>query len=282
MNHQRIGILHPGQMGEYIAAMLLQGGNEVFWVSAGRSEKSRKRAETRGLKDLKTLTELCKKCSVIISVCPPAYARQVAKSVLDSSFSGIYLDANAISPAHSREIGTMLEEAEVNYVDGGIIGNPSWKKGRTSLYLSGNRASEVAACFPNSNLEVYDLGNEIGKASAMKMCYAAYTKGSTALLSSILALSEANRVRDSLENEWSRDGDSLADAAKLRATKVTAKAWRFAGEMDEIADTFAEANLPDGFHRAAAEIYQRLAHFKDFPVSPPLKEVLLALLKVQT
>ncbi|MCK7519679.1 MAG: DUF1932 domain-containing protein [Ignavibacteriales bacterium] len=48
---------------------------------------------------------------------------------------------------------------------------------------------------------------------------------------------------------------------------MTAKAWRFEGEMHEIASTFEGAGLPDGFHEAAAEIYHRMAGFKDSPAN---------------
>jgi 3-hydroxyisobutyrate dehydrogenase-like beta-hydroxyacid dehydrogenase len=279
MKQKNIGILHPGQMGEYIAAMLKQGGNEVFWVSEGRSDKSRKRSEKQGLQDARTLTELCQTCAIVFSVCPPVFAKDVAEQILKYSFKGIYVDANAINPERSVEIGKMMEKASIEYVDGGIIGNPAWHKGNTSLYLSGKRTPEIMTCFLESNLEVHSLGNEIGKASAIKMCYASYTKGSTALLCGILALSEAHGVLPALEHEWSRDGDKLGDTAKLRASRVTAKAWRFAGEMEEIADTFAGAGLPDGFHRAAAELYRRLSHYKDALKYPSVEEVLDSLLQ---
>ena len=70
-------------------------------------------------------------------------------------------------------------------------------------------------------------------------------------------------VRTELENEWARLAPDLAEEAEHRARRVTAKAWRFAGEMDEIASTFESADLHGGFHRAAREVFQRLAGFKD-------------------
>jgi 3-hydroxyisobutyrate dehydrogenase-like beta-hydroxyacid dehydrogenase len=171
----------------------------------------------------------------------------------------------------------MLNEAGVAFVDGGIIGGPAWKAGETWLYLSGERAAEVAACFVGGMLETAVIGPDIGKASALKMCYAAYSKGTTALLSAILATAEKLNVRAELENEWSRDGSDFAAQAQNQVRRVTAKAWRFAGEMEEIAATFAVAGLPDGFHLAAHDIYQRMAHFKDAPAVPELAEVLLSL-----
>ncbi|MDQ2691315.1 MAG: DUF1932 domain-containing protein [Chloroflexota bacterium] len=110
------------------------------------------------------------------------------------------------------------------------------------------------------------------------MCYAAYTKGTTALLSAILATAESLNVRGELYRLWEKDEEGFSEQVHRRVTRVTAKAWRFEGEMEEIASTFSEAGLPDGFHIAAAEIYHRMANFKDSNGVPPLDDVLKALL----
>ena len=111
------------------------------------------------------------------------------------------------------------------------------------------------------------------------MCFAAYTKGTTALLSAVLAAAEALDVRQELAQQWSRDGSDFAEQAAKRVSNATAKAWRFAGEMDEIAATFNTVGLPGEFHSAAANIYRRLADFKDSPSVPDLEQVLAALLQ---
>jgi hypothetical protein len=110
------------------------------------------------------------------------------------------------------------------------------------------------------------------------MCYAAYTKGTTALLAAVLATSEALGVREDLYRQWDRDEKGFSEQVNRRVARVTAKAWRFEGEMHEIASTFREAGLPDGFHLSAAEVYRRMANFKDAAETPPLEDVLKALL----
>jgi hypothetical protein len=110
------------------------------------------------------------------------------------------------------------------------------------------------------------------------MCYAAYTKGTTALLAGILGAAEGLGVREELEAQWSLNGSDFAAQASQRVKNSTTKAWRFAGEMEEVRATLEQAGLPGGFHAAAAEIYRRMAHFKGLSVLPPLKEVLVALL----
>jgi 3-hydroxyisobutyrate dehydrogenase-like beta-hydroxyacid dehydrogenase len=273
----KIGILHPGQMGISVAVSAQTSGNSVYWASQGRSELTRQRAEAYDLIDAGTLGELCSVCDVIISVCPPHAAEEVAIQVLSQGFKGLYLDANAISPQRAASIGERMSAGGAGFVDGGIIGGPAWEKGETWLYLSGKEASRVASCFRGGALETQVIGEQIGKASALKMCYASYTKGATALLCAVLATAEALQVREELGAQWARDWPELMGQAEGRARRVTAKAWRFAGEMDEIASTFEAAGLPGGFHAAAAEVYRRLAGFKDREEIPALEEVLAAL-----
>jgi 3-hydroxyisobutyrate dehydrogenase-like beta-hydroxyacid dehydrogenase len=280
MPSETIGILHPGTMGISVAASALRSGHQVCYASEERSDTTRARAAEQNLHDLGTLAELCKTCSIIISVCPPHAAEDVAQQVADHAFSGLYLDANAISPQKAIHIGEMLSSTGISFVDGGIIGGPAWTPGETWLYLSGKDAEtrRITDCFSAGPLEVSVIGEEIGKASAIKMCYAAYTKGTTALLSAILALAEANGVRSELSTQWERDESGFSQQAERRARRVTAKAWRFAGEMDEIAATFESAGLPGGFHTAAGEVYRRLVKFKDRKDVPALSEVIRALL----
>ena len=278
MQSRRLGILHPGNMGISIAASAQNSGCEVYWASEGRSQRTRQRAEEFHLTDAGTLAQLCQICPVVVSVCPPHAAEEVAAQVVAQGFTGLYVDANAISPRRAVRIGEMMVAAGVAFVDGGIIGGPAWEPGQTWLYLSGGRAQEVADCFSAGPLETDVIGEGIGRASALKMCYAAWTKGSTALLCAILATAEELDVWEELRRQWDRDWPDFAEQAANRARRVTAKAWRFAGEMDEISATFTAAGLPGGFHAAAADLYGRIAHFKDAPEVPALEEVLAALI----
>jgi len=277
MTKLKIGFLHPGAMGISLAASAQNSGHTVYWASAGRSTQTRARAAEHNLVEVQSLNELCETCSVIVSVCPPHAAEEVAMRTLEASFDRLYLDANAISPQRAKHIGRLMDEAGVKFIDGGIIGGPAWEPGKTWLYLSGEHAERVVDCFSEGPLETCIIGEEIGKASALKMCYAAYTKGTTALLCAILAAAEELGVRKDLERQWSRNGSDFADQTAARVKRATVKAWRFTGEMDEIAATFAGAGVPAGFHEAAGEIFRRLAHFKEEPERPSLTEVLEAL-----
>lgn len=275
----KIGIISPGAMGISVAATMQRSGFDVYWASAGRSGHSVARAQEHNLLDAQTVDSLCVTCEALVSVCPPHTAVSIAEDVLATGFTGVYLDANAIAPQKAVHIAKMMAAAGVVFVDGSIIGGPAWEPQRTWLYLSGEQAALVASFFAEGPLETAVIGDQIGQASALKMCFAAYTKGSTALLSMILAGAEAMGVRANLEEQWARGGSDFATQTQQRVRRVTAKAWRFEGEMHEIAATFANVGLPAGFHEAAANIYQRLAYFKEADTPPELKEVLTSLLR---
>jgi 3-hydroxyisobutyrate dehydrogenase-like beta-hydroxyacid dehydrogenase len=264
-------------MGVSIAASAQRSGCAVYWASAGRSAATRARAEQQGLTDVGTVAELCARSSLLVSVCPPHAAEDVARQVAAQGYRGLYLDANAISPQHMQRLAEVLAQAGASVVDGGIVGGPAWEPGRTWLYLSGPRAQEVIPCFAAGPLETHVLSAELGVASGLKMCYAAYSKGTTALLAAILAAADTFGVRAPLEQAWIRDDPTFSARTTQRVRRSSAKAWRFAGEMDEIAETFRGAGLPGEYHAAAAEIFRRLAPFKDAPEPPPLDAVLAAL-----
>lgn len=277
MKPQRVGILHPGEMGISVAASAKNSGCEVYWASEGRSASTRERVDKVGLKDAATVSELCRICPVVISVCPPHAAEDVANEVIKYGFHGLFVDANAIAPQRTIRLGDAMAQADVAFVDGGIIGFPAWKPHTTCLYLSGPRSEEVSACFSAGPLDTKTLGDEVGKASALKMCYAANTKGTVALLAAIVGTAEKLGVREALFEQWKHDDAALPGNIEKRIQANAPKAWRFVAEMNEISRTFSEAGLPGEFHIGAADIYSRLADFKDVRTAPPLEDILAAL-----
>lgn len=265
-------------MGVSLAASARNTGYAVCWVSEGRSAATRERADSIQMTEFQSLGELCDACEGLVSVCPPHAASAMAAEVRACGFQGLYADVNAISPQRSRDIGQEMASAGIRYVDGGIIGGPAWKPGTTWLHLCGPEAEEVASWFSEGPLETRVMGEDIGRASALKMCFAAQTKGSTALLCSILAAADGLGVREELEQQWGEYDPDQAPRSHRRMTGVTAKAWRFAGEMEEIADTLESAGLPGGFHEASAEVYRRMSSFKEEEDRPELDDVIQALL----
>ena len=252
MSDTTIGLLHPGEMGAAVGQCLTGAGHTVLWVPDGRSAATRERAAAAGL-DGCGWAEMSVRSDVIVSVCPPGAALDVARAV--AGFGGLYLDANAIAPATAGEVAAIVTAGGAGYVDGGIVGPPPLAPGHTRLYLSGPRAAEVQALFGGTKVDARVVPPP-GTASAVKMAYASWTKGSAALLLAARALARAEGVESVLLEEWGISQPGLEKRWDGAAGAAAAKGWRWVAEMEQIAATMAAAGLPEGFHQAAAEIYR--------------------------
>jgi len=271
-------VLHPGKMG---AALAMSVEGDVLWASAGRSRETAGRAMEAGIADVGSQEALMAVVDVLVSVCPPAVALEVARQVDDLGFDGLFVDVNAVSPATARHMDHLF----TRFVDGGVVGPPptstrprstlatrpdtprtqAGNHSRTRLYLSGEEADTVASLFTGSSVECRVIGSEAGRASALKMAYAAWTKGTSALLLSVAALATSEEVIEELLSEWDLSIPELRERLERVSMMIGDKAWRFVGEMEEIAQTYGDSGLPEEFHLAAAEIYSHLAHLKDQP-----------------
>lgn len=253
-----VGLLHPGEMGAVVGGCLVAVGHEVIWDPAGRSRASTGRALAAELTGVR-FDVLVARSAVILSICPPHAALDIAHQVASAGFAGIYVDANAISVATAEQVAAIVTAAGATYVDGGIIGPPPQVPGSTRLYLSGPHASEVRPLFSRSSLDARIADGSRYAASAVKMAYSAWTKGSSALLLAARALARASGVEGTLLAEWALSQHGLAAQSERSAGTAVAKGWRWIAEMEEISASMAAAGLPPEFHEAAAEIYDRAA-----------------------
>jgi len=240
-------------MGAAVGALL----DDAWWAPEGRGAETVERADAAGLRPA-PLGELLERCDVVLSICPPHAALDVARDVARAAdgFRGLYCDANAIAPATTREVGRIVEAAGATFVDGGIVGGPPRAPG-TRLYLSGAEAAAVAAAFAGTALEPVVLGDEAGLASALKACYAGWSKGSAALLLALAAAADELRVGEALRAEWARSVPDVLERLEAAVRSADAKGWRWIGEMREIAATLRAAGQPGGFHGAAADVFER-------------------------
>jgi 3-hydroxyisobutyrate dehydrogenase-like beta-hydroxyacid dehydrogenase len=280
-----LALLHPGAMGSSLGAALVRAGHAVRWLDVGRSAATAERARTAGLSAAGSWGELLDGADAVLSICPPDAATAVAEQFVAARAEHrrrgpdglLYVDANAVSPQRAAAVASLVRDGGADFVDGDVVGPPVGQ-GRTCVYLSGMRAGEVEAWFrPGDPLTVV-LGEDPTAASALKMLYAGWTKGTSALLLALWATAVRTGVGDALLAEWRASQPDVVGRLEKAAAGAVPKAWRFAGEMDEIADTLAGSDLPDGFHRAAAELYRQLSGFKDASPPPALDAVIDALL----
>jgi 3-hydroxyisobutyrate dehydrogenase-like beta-hydroxyacid dehydrogenase len=238
-----VGLLFPGEMGALVGSAV---DGDVLWASEGRSEATRGRAES--FRDVGTVRELVAASEIVISLCPPAIAEDVAGEVAAEGFDGIYLEANAITPERVRRISEYLR-----CVDGSVI-----SRSDVNLYLSGDGddVAAVAALFPEGEVKPIPLEGAVGAASALKMAFGGWNKIGTALTAQAYAIAHAYGVEEALAAEGV-DSDRFVRSAR--------KAWRWAPEMEEVAATAQALGLPGGMGHGAAELFRRWDAHRDQP-----------------
>lgn len=259
-----VAILHPGRMGAAVAAQAATAGARVRWCPAGRSEDTAERAAQAGLEPADDLGALLKVTDVVLSLCPPAVAEEVAEQVAAHNFTGLFVEANAISPQRAGRIAQRLEAGGAHVVDGCVFGSPPGPESSVRLYLAGAGADieQIAGLFTGTQVSPVPMEGEIGKASAIKSAQSSYQKASRALAAVAYALAEHHGVRDELHAESQHFAQSALTMPDYLPT-VAARAWRWGPEMAEVGETLAEAGLPDDFARAAAEVFSHWIDLKD-------------------
>lgn len=263
-----VAVLHPGWMGAAIAAHLRARGLDVLWHPPGRGPRTQERAHQADLRPVPDLNDLLAQADVLLSICPPAAAEQVARTVaraaVDSVFHGIYVEANAISPTRAVAIAEHLAEAGIAMIDGAIIGPPPLDGATVRVYLAGSddHVTRVTSLFTGTAVTPVVIGRSLGSASALKMAQAQYQKASRALAAVSHALAARYGVTDHLLAEAHRNSRSpLTDPDYLPT--VAARAWRWAPELLDVADTLRQANLPDDLARGAAAVLSLWTDDKD-------------------
>jgi 3-hydroxyisobutyrate dehydrogenase-like beta-hydroxyacid dehydrogenase len=249
-------------MGAAVGGALSGAGLDVAWASSGRSDSTAGRAGRHGLDDAGDLGALLSRSMIVIVLCPPHAAVEVAEQVASHEYRGVYVDANAIAPRTADEVARVIEVGGARYVDGAIVGTPPGPGASPRFYVSGDGAAAVASIFRGTAVDARPLSGEANAASALKVAYAAWTKGSAALM---LAAEESARragVESELEAEWS-SLEGLTPRLERAHRDAASHGWRWAGEMEEVARAFADLDLPPGFHRSAAEVYARLDTYAD-------------------
>jgi 3-hydroxyisobutyrate dehydrogenase-like beta-hydroxyacid dehydrogenase len=266
-------------MGSAVGATLVAGGARVLWASEGRSDATRARAAELGLEDAGSVREVARASAVIVSVTPPHGALDQARAVAATGFRGLYVDANAVAPETARRIRDVVTATGARFVDGGIIGPANRKPGAARIYLSGDDAPAIAALFGAGPIDGIALDAPAGAASALKMAYAGWTKGSQALLAAMRAFAMAEHVDAALLAEWKISQPELPARSERAFSDNARKAWRFVGEMEQIAAALSAVGLPPGFHEGARDIYERLSAFKDTPTPPTVEDAAAKLLR---
>lgn len=258
-----IGVLGTGDMGAAVGAALRRAGHRVLTALAGRSAPSRDLALKAGLTDAGNLLQLVRQVDVMLSIVPPAmaddFAAEVAGAMLATGARPVFVDCNAVSPATMRQIAARFDAMGGAVVDVGIVGRAPPADLPVRFFHSGPH-SQLLAKLASEEILCIDLGSEIGRASALKMTYAALNKGSDALHATILLLAERLGVREPLMREFALSQAPALKRMQDRVPFLAATAERFVGEMHQISATCRSVGVTPDFHIGAAWLYATLAH----------------------
>lgn len=257
-----IAIMAPGDMGHAVGRVLGEHGHDVITCLAGRSERTRALAAAGGFRDVPDLETLVREADMILSILPPAravaQAEALAAAMTAAGATAVYVDCNAVSPGTVRAVATVVEGAGAPMIDCGIIGLAPGKAKSTRFYVSGPDTAPMAA-LDGQGIEVIAIGDEVGRASGMKMAYAGLTKGTWTLHTAVLLAAERMGLTEDLLAEFEFSQPAALAMMEARVPKLPADSERWIGEMEEIAATFRQAGVTGGFHDGAAEIFRVLA-----------------------
>ena len=257
MTENRIAILMPGDMGHGVGRALRQHGHDVITCLAGRSARTRGLAAAAGMRDAGSLEALVAEADLILSILPPeaavAQAGAVARAMTATGAKPVYVDCNAVSPQTARKIGAVIAAAGAPFIDCGIIGVAPGKGKPTRFHVSGPDTGAMER-LDGKGIRVVAMGPEIGRASALKMVYAGLTKGTMTLHTAMLLAAWQLGVYDEAVAEYADSQPAALAAMQGRVPRIPADAGRWIGEMEEIAATLADVEVPSGFHDGAAAI----------------------------
>ena len=256
-----IGLMSPGDMGHKVGGAIRAKGYRVVTSTAGRSALTKTRAQREGLEDVGSLAAIVELSDIILSIMPPEraedFAREVAAEAKRQAKSPIFVDCNAISPVTMKHIDGIIRGAGAKCMDAGIIGSPPSDKATPRVYASGPHMDEIRF-IDGANMRLIDMGPEIGRASAIKMCYAGLTKGSNALRTAVLVSGEMLGIGTELKEVLSTTQKQQWEAMNSAVPFLSCDAGRWSGEMEQIAETFASAGVTDQIHKGAADIFRFL------------------------
>ena len=248
-------------MGHAVGRALSEHGFDILTLLEGRSERTRALAQDAGFRTSASLNELMIEADLVLSILVPAHAEAVAKEIAqaleETGESTLIADCNAISPMRSEYIGRIVESAGGRYIDASIIGHPPGRDVAPRFYVSGSYADSMME-LDGKGIAVKNLGNDIGRASGIKMCYAALTKGTSTLQVALLTVAESLGLSVELHDELAYSQKGALDSMKSGISKLPPNAHRWIGEMEEIAETFAAEGMTPDFHLGAAAIYRLL------------------------
>ena len=258
---ETVAILSPGDMGHAVGQLLREHELKVVTCLTGRSQRTKNLAELAGIADVPDLNDMVAQSQIILSISVsemvPGICQQVADAIKATNANVLFAECNAISPQLSQQMGPIITEAGGRYIDASIVGGPPLNGSSPRFYASGDNTAEFEG-LANFGLDVRTAGTEVGQASGIKMCYAAMTKGSSALYSELLMAAEMMGLSDFVIAEFQSSQPAVLQRMERGLPGVPAKARRWVSEMEEIKDTFEHLGLTPHLFQGVADMYRMI------------------------
>ena len=258
---ETVAILSPGDMGHAVGQLLREHELKVVTCLTGRSQRTKDLAELAGIADVPDLNDMVAQSQIILSISVsemvPSICQQVADAIKATNANVLFAECNAISPQLSRQMEPIITEAGGRYIDASIVGGPPLNGSSPRFYASGDNTAEFEG-LANFGLDVRTAGTEVGQASGIKMCYAAMTKGSSALFSELLMAAEMMGLSDLVKAEFQSSQPAVLQRMERGLPGVPAKARRWVSEMEEIKDTFEHLGLTPHLFQGVADMYRMI------------------------
>lgn len=261
-----IAVLSIGQMGLGISSLLIAHSYRVITNVSDRSAATQDRAKFANIECVSSDEEVVAQADVVLSIVPPRDAVATAERIVAASKKSTsgkelwYFDLNAVSPSTARSIEQLLKPcANTKFVDGGIIGGPPSLSSSTNSWTKPGIPISSPHVYPDetfsSVLNMRNVGTEIGKASGLKCCFAALSKGFTALALQSFSTASSLGVYDELQDYLADNNASAGERARKSVVGCVPKAYRWVEEMNQIGECFAA----EGGWEERAKVFREIA-----------------------
>ena len=258
---ETVAVISPGDMGHVVGKVIRDKGFRVITSLSNRSALSCSRAARSGMDDVESLRAVMQEADVVLSIMPPECAlsfAEAAADVVSKDDQPIFADCNAIAPTTTQKMRDVVEVAGMDFVKIGIVGPPPGRGGVATRFYAAGPVIDALAFLDGEGIDYRRLGTNWGQAAAIKMCYAALTKGTMTLHTAVLTTAELLGVSNVLHQELAASQAFHWDLMNRRVPFYPADASRWAGEMDEISQTFVNAGMTGNLHKGAADVFRML------------------------
>lgn len=258
-----VAIVAMGEMGAGVGRALVESGARVITSLEGRSQASAGRAAKAGVEVVHDDGALVAPADFVLSIVPPSRSAELAERLLPRircvDRKPVFVECNAVAPATVRQIAAPFQTEGLPFVDAGIIGAPP-APGRPAprFYASGGAVGRLEE-LRKFGMDVRPLSSEVGDASALKMAYGGINKGLQALGAALILGAVRGGVSQALWQEMQDSQPAVLQLLTRALPKMYAKAYRWIGEMEEIAKFLHPETGGSEMLNGAAHFYQDIA-----------------------